>query len=141
MSRRLALLVLLTACAAERPAIEVRSAYSYAPVTGTVAAAYFTVENHTSQADTLVSVEVAGAPVAMVHEQVPTGDMVEMRHVEALPLAPQGTVFLKPGGLHVMIEGFTRTPVVGDTLRLTLRFARAGAVVVAAPVLTYGAAR
>jgi copper(I)-binding protein len=141
MTLRPLLLVALAACAAERPPIEVRDAYSYESVLGNVAAAYLTIENRGSQADTLIDVEVAGALVAMVHEQVTAGDMVEMRHVGRLPIPPDSTVVLRPGGLHVMMEGMDRAPVAGDTLMITVRFARAQEVTVAAPVLPYGAER
>jgi copper(I)-binding protein len=41
----------------------------------------------------------------------------------------------------VMMEGMDRAPVAGDTLVITVRFARAQEVTVAAPVLPYGAER
>lgn len=135
------LLLALAACAAERPPIEVHDAYGYESVLGNVAAVYLTIENRGSQADTLIDVEVAGALVAMVHEQVTAGDMVEMRHVGRLPVPPGGTVVLRPGGLHVMMEGMERAPVAGDTLVVTARFARGQEVTVAATVLPYGAER
>jgi hypothetical protein len=138
---RIAFLLALTACAAEGPTVEVRDAYSYESVLGNVGVVYFTVENRGSLPDTLVEVEVAGALVAMIHEQVAVGDMVEMRHVGAIPLSPHSTVELKPGGLHIMTEGLDRAPVAGDTLEVTARFARSGARTVRAPVLAYGAER
>lgn len=139
MKPRFLPLLVLTACVAGRPQVEVRDAYSYQPVLGDVGAVYFTVENRARRADTLSAVEVAGARVAMIHEQVAQGDRVEMRHVGALPLPAHAAVELRPGGMHVMVEGFQRPPVVGDTLLMTARFARAGAVRVRVPVLAYGA--
>jgi len=138
---RTAFLLALTACAAEGAPVEVRDAYSYESVLGNVGVVYFTVENRGSLPDTLVEVEVAGALVAMIHDQVTMGEMVEMRHVGSLVLAPHSTVELKPGGLHIMTEGLDRAPVAGDTLEVTARFAGGGAVTVKAPVLPYGAER
>ncbi len=132
------LLLALVACAPKGPAIEVRAAYAYESVLGNVGAVYFTVENRGKAADTLADVEVTGALVAMIHEQVATGAMVEMRHLGALPLPPRSTVRLAPGGLHVMTEGLDRAPVAGDTLEVTLRFARSGELKLKAPVLAYG---
>ncbi len=100
-----------------------------------------TIENRGSLPDTLVDVEVEGALVAMVHEQVAAGDMVEMRHVGRLPIPPDTSVVLRPGGLHVMMEGMDRAPVAGDTLAVTARFARGQEITFAAPVLPYGADR
>lgn len=139
MTARFLLLLALTACAAEGPPIEVRDAYSYESVLGNVGVVYLTITNRGARPDTLVDVEVSGALVAMVHEQVTQGEMVEMRHVGPLPIPPHGTVVLKPGGLHVMMEGLERAPVAGDTLTVTARFAGGQEVVVRAPVLPYGA--
>lgn len=141
MRPRLALLLALTACMADRPAIEVRDAYGYESVLGNVGAVYFTVENRSALPDTLIGVEVTGALVAMIHDQVTTGEMVEMRHVGALPIPPHSTVALAPGGLHVMLDGVEHPPVVGDTLQVTASFAHAGTMTVAAPVLAYGTER
>lgn len=141
MTWRPLLFLALAACAAERPPIEVRDAYSYESVLGNVGVVYLTIENRGSQPDTLVDIEVAGALVAMVHEQVALGDLVEMRHVGPLPLPPESTVVLEPGGLHVMMEGLDRAPVAGDTLVVTARFARGQEITFSAPVLPYGANR
>jgi periplasmic copper chaperone A len=141
VTARVVLLLALTACAAQGPPIEVRDAYSYESILGNVAVVYLAIENRGSEPDTLVDVEVAGALVAMVHEQVAHGGMVEMRHVGPLPIPPHSTVVLKPGGLHVMMEGLDRAPVAGDTLRVTARFARGQEVTFVAPVLPYGAER
>jgi hypothetical protein len=137
LSRLLLGAVLLAACASPRPPIDVHAAYAYQPVLGDVGAAYFAVTNR-GAADTLTAVEVEGALVAMIHEQATEGGQEVMRHVGTLPVAAESTVTLRPGGLHLMIEGFRKSPVVGDTLTITIHFARAGAVVVRAPVLAYG---
>ena len=139
MIARLALLLALAACAAEGPSIVVRDAYSYAPATGGGGVVYFTIENRGSRPDTLVDVQVSGARVAMVHQQVAQGEMVVMRHVGPLPVPPHGSVVLEPGGFHVMTEGLERVPVAGDTLTVLARFAGGQEVTVAAPVLPYGA--
>lgn len=141
MSPRLLLLLAVTACAAKGPPIEVRDAYGYEPVLGNAGVVYFTIHNRGSAADTLVDVEVSGARVAMVHDQVTEGAMVEMRHVGRLPIPAGGTVVLAPGGLHVMTEGFDRPPVAGDTLTVTARFAGGQEITVAAPVVPYGTER
>lgn len=138
MTRRLLFLVVLSACAHKGPPIQVGDAYAFEPVLGDVGAVYLTVTNSGTAPDTIVGVEVSGALVAMIHEQVAVGDRVEMRHVGPLPVPAGNTVVLAPGGFHVMIEGMARPPVAGDTLDLTVRFARAGALAVRAPVLAYG---
>jgi copper(I)-binding protein len=131
--------VLLVSCMHRGPAIDAEHAYAYKPVLGDVGAAYFTVTNHGAVADTLTGTEVKGALVAMIHEQVAAGGPEVMRHVGSLAVPPGTTVALRPGGLHLMIEGFQQAPAVGDTLAITLHFARAGVIMVRAPVLAYGA--
>jgi copper(I)-binding protein len=131
----------MTACAAKGPPIEVRDAYGYESILGNAGVVYLTIENRGPRPDTLVDVEVAGALVAMVHEQVTQGDMVEMRHVGPLPIPPHSIVVLKPGGLHVMMEGLERPPVAGDTLTVTMRFAGGQDLTARAPVLPYGTER
>jgi copper(I)-binding protein len=131
-------LPLLGACSADGRALEARDAYAYQPVLGDVAAVYFTVENRGRAADTLQGAEVAGASVAMLHEQVTEGDRVEMRHLGAVPVPGETVLVLRPGGMHLMVEGFDRSPMAGDTLLITLRFAHGDSVQVRAPVLPYG---
>jgi periplasmic copper chaperone A len=128
---------LLAGCTTPGPRIDVRNAYAYQPVLGDVGAAYFAVTSH-GAADTIAGVDVQGAVVAMIHEQAVEGGQEVMRHVGALPVPAESTVTLRPGGLHLMIEGFQKPPVAGDTLTITIHFVRAGAVVVRAPVLAYG---
>ena len=135
---RLAASLLLGACAADGPALEVRSAYGYQPVLGDVAAVYFTVENRGRTADTLLNVAVTGARAAMIHQQVGEGDRVEMQHVVSVAVPGESTLVLRPGGMHLMVEGFNRSVVAGDTLLVSAHFARAGVVQVRAPVLAYG---
>jgi len=137
VTRRCFLALALTACAPSHP-VSISEAFAYQPVLGDVAAAYFTVENRATTADTLLAVAVAGASVAMLHEQVEADGRGEMRHLDVLALPPRATVVLRPGGLHLMIEGFDRAPVVGDTLEIRARFAHAGEVVARAPVRAYG---
>lgn len=138
MTFRPLFLLALAGCAHKGPPIQVRDAYSYESVLGNVGVVYFTIENRGGVADTLVEVEVTGALVAMIHEQVAAGEMVEMRHVGPLPLTPRSTLVLKPGGLHIMTEGLDRAPVAGDTLEVTARFAHGGQITIKAPVLPYG---
>jgi copper(I)-binding protein len=47
------------------------------------------------------------------------------------------SVRLRPGGRHVMLEGLRRPLAAGDSLRAVLRFRRAGALAITAPVVAY----
>jgi copper(I)-binding protein len=103
-----------------------------APVADGPMALYLEVANGGAAADTLLGATVAGAS-ASLHETTDGS----MRPVARLPIPAGATVALRPGGLHGMIEGLAAAPAPGDTLRATLRFARAGEVAIAAPVVAY----
>ena len=104
-----------------------------APVADGPMALYLEVANAGATPDTLLGATVAGAAAASLHETTDGG----MRPIARLPIPAGATVALRPGGLHGMVEGLAGPPAPGDTLRATLRFARAGDVAIAAPVVAY----
>ncbi|MBI3792293.1 MAG: copper chaperone PCu(A)C [Gemmatimonadetes bacterium] len=111
-------------------ALTVTRAFVVLPAGESPAALYATITNGTAVADTLVAVELAGAR-AMLH-----GPMPDMAMLDALPVAPGATERLGPGGRHGMVTGFTGH-ARGDSLAVTFRFTRVGAVVVKARVIGY----
>lgn len=62
-----------------------------------------------------------------------TGAMM-MRPVAKIALAKGSMVELKPGGYHVMLLGLVKPLKVGDTLKMTLTFEKAGTITVDVPV-------
>jgi copper(I)-binding protein len=75
--------------------------------------------------------------MAMLHTVVTEDGLSRMQHVMAIPVPAGDTVRLRPGGYHVMVSNLARRWAVGDTVRFTLAFARAGQLDLAAPVRTY----
>jgi copper(I)-binding protein len=61
----------------------------------------------------------------------------QMRVVEAVEVPAGGQFQLRPGGLHLMLMSLSRRPRVGDTIEITLQFARAGAITVRVPIVSY----
>jgi len=104
-----------------------------APPAPTEASAFLTLDNRGSAPDTLLGVESPQAGGVMLHEMV--GGRMEM--VTAIPLPAGRQVRLVPGSYHLMMHELTGPLAAGDTVTLTLRFARADPVVVRAPVLRY----
>ena len=104
---------------------------------GDTMAVYFTVTNRGGEDDALVGVatEVAGA--AMLHRSTVAGGTARMEMVAAVPVPAHGTAVLEPGGYHVMLAGLRREVREGETITVTLTFARAGTVTVAVPVVSY----
>jgi copper(I)-binding protein len=61
-----------------------------------------------------------------------------MAHMDVLVIPPRGEVELRPGGTHLMLTSFANPPYAGDSLPVTLRFARAGSLTLMLPIRRYG---
>jgi len=97
-------------------------------------AAYLTVSS--AAGDRLIGVTTPAAANVVLHvTRTGVDGVARMTHVDALELPAGETVALAPGGAHLMLMGLRERLVEGATIRLTLRFERAGEVDVAAPVL------
>jgi copper(I)-binding protein len=100
------------------------------------ASAFMVIENLGETADSLTAVSSPDADTVLIHEMT-SGRMAVAADI---PIEPGGRVRLVPGGYHLMFHGLSRQAQAGDTLTLTLHFARAGALDVRAPVLRYSEA-
>ncbi|MEO8138911.1 MAG: copper chaperone PCu(A)C [Gemmatimonadota bacterium] len=134
-----ALSLLLAGACSQRPPlarvgdIALLSAYAH-PSAGDAGAAYFRLKNLGTVADSLVAAQGPDSSSAMI---MGTSNG-HMTMADAVVLPPGQTVDMIPGAMHVMFSGLTQDYAIGDTLRVTLRFARAGELRVAAPVVPYG---
>lgn len=63
-----------------------------------------------------------------------TGGMMTMVEVASVDIPAGGTVEFKPGGYHLMLMDLTGTLTPGQTIDLTLTFAKAGPITVKAEV-------
>ena len=81
-------------------------------------------------ADRLLSVATPAAEAVEIHVMAMEGDVMKMRQLDALALAPGQTVELKPGGYHLMLMGLKAPLQVGDQFPLTLKFEKGGEKVV-----------
>lgn len=106
-------------------------------------AAYFTVANDGSTEDELtgVSVPVSVAASAQMHEtMLASGDtmggdaIMTMKEVTSVPIPAGGDVHFEPGGHHVMLIELVKPLEAGQTISLTLTFAKAGKITVDAQV-------
>jgi hypothetical protein len=61
-------------------------------------------------------------------------NVMSMSPVEAIEVPANGQVELKPGGYHVMLVGLKQDLKVGDIVKLTLVFEKAGRIDVEAEV-------
>ena len=81
-------------------------------------------------ADRLLSAKTPAAASVEMLSMSMEGDVMKMRQVDAIELPSGATVSLQPGGFHLMLMGLKAPLKVGDKLPLTLKFEKAGEVVV-----------
>ncbi len=81
-------------------------------------------------ADRLLSASSPVAGATEIHSMTMDGNVMKMRQVDAIELASGQTVELKPGGYHLMLMGLKAPLKAGDKVPLTLKFEKAGEVVV-----------
>jgi periplasmic copper chaperone A len=98
-------------------------------------AIYFSIINHGSAEDKLLSILTPAAATAEVHETKMDGDVMKMRALENPLVIPAGvTVELKPGGFHVMLTGLKAPLKKGEVVALELVFEKANAIKLEVPV-------
>ena len=96
-------------------------------------AAYFVVENGSSEPDRLLEVRSGVARRVELHRSVVEEGMARMRPADSVGVEAGDRTVLEPGGLHVMLMGVTEAISAGDTVELVRVFRDAGEVTVAAP--------
>ena len=136
----LASLVAVTACAAAAPSgtadgrITVREAWVRPAGAGQTSAAYLTIANGSTEADTLVGVSTPSAASASVHQTTTDANGMTGMHEATIAIPAGQSVTLDPGGYHLMLIDLTDDLAPGSTVRLTLTFEDAGPVNVEAEV-------
>jgi periplasmic copper chaperone A len=97
-------------------------------------AAYMTINNTGARTDDLLSVACDCASTVSMHEMHMDGDVMRMSPVERIRVPGYGTTELKPGGLHLMLEGVDLDIKNGSKVNMKLHFDRSGDVEVVAEV-------
>ncbi|HNE14407.1 MAG TPA: copper chaperone PCu(A)C [Rhodocyclaceae bacterium] len=120
-ARMLALLVgtMMMAGAAMAADVEVRDAWVRGVVPAQKSTGAF-MQLTSPAGATLVGAASPAAAKVELHEMAMEGNVMRMRPVPRLALAPGQTVALKPGGYHVMLIGLKKPLVDGDKVPLTL---------------------
>lgn len=114
--------------------ITISSAYTRATVPGQAAGGGFMKITSNGAADQLIS---ASAPVSndvQLHTMKMEGNVMQMREVKQIDVPANGTVELKPGGLHLMFMNIKAPLKAGEMVPVKLKFAKAGEVEVKMPV-------
>jgi len=107
------------------------------PASQDEAAAYLTLRNDTPQEDTIVAIAADLAVRGEIHETMGEGEMRHMMSVPSVVVPARGETKLTPGGMHVMLLQLRKKLAPGDTVKLFISLARAGALEVYAPVVPY----
>ena len=117
----LLMVLLLSSCAAPaKEGIEVREAWARPAAQGGNGAVYFVIRS--SEADELTGVSSDVAQAAEMHESMMNGDVMEMHHLESVPLGAGEEVKFEPGGLHIMLVNLKQDLKTGDEIKVTLHF-------------------
>jgi len=126
------LIFLLSGCGPKN--LQVSGAWARPAAAGDNSAAYFTIDNPTNQADTLLSVASDVADQAELHMTSMENGVMSMTPQVNLVVDANSQVAFAPGGLHVMLTGLKHALKAGDKFDLTLNFEHAGAVKVTVEV-------
>jgi copper(I)-binding protein len=94
-----------------------------------IAGGYMTIKNTGSETDHLVSITTDVAGKSEMHQMSMNNGVMTMRPIDGpLEIAPGATVKFDPSGYHVMFEGLKQALKVGDQVKATLQFEKAGAL-------------
>ena len=119
--------------------LEIDDAFTRATAPGQqVAGGFLKIENK-GVADQLISASSPVAGEVQLHEMAMEGNVMKMRQVEDIAVPANGVVQLKPGGYHLMFLNLKGPFVVGESIPVKLKFAKAGDVEVKFPVNAPGA--
>ena len=92
--------------------------------------AFLKIENTGDAPDRLLKASTPMAARAEVHTVIREGDVMRMREVAAIDLAPKSTTELKPGSYHIMLMELAGPLKAGDRFPMTLVFEKAGSITV-----------
>ena len=97
-------MVAVAACSSGEPPLTTADAWARAPLPGrSTTAAYMTLSNNSGE--TLVIDRISSPQFGRVevHDTEVSDGMLRMRKIDALRIAPGGSLALAPGGMHLML--------------------------------------
>ncbi|MCH8202568.1 MAG: copper chaperone PCu(A)C [Proteobacteria bacterium] len=108
------------------------------PIPGRPAAAYLVIENRHIWSDFLVAVESPAAKRISLHRTRSTGNVSTMEKIDHLEIPARSTTALAPGKIHLMLMKTADDLASRKTIRIHLRFEKAGWIEVEATVRLMG---
>jgi copper(I)-binding protein len=83
-------------------------------------AAYFSIENRSSQTQVLIAASSDIVEKAEIHQHVMVNDVMRMQQQSQVEIAPGETIHFAPGGLHIMLFALKRPLNEGQQVSLSL---------------------
>ena len=106
------------------------------PMATDMGAAYLTINTNIDDELVGAMVDTSVAEMTQVHETVMgEGDSMKMQEVDKIEIVAGTPTELKPGGYHVMLMNLVKPLELGTEVSVTIKFAKAGDLVVTVPVL------
>lgn len=103
-------------------------------------AAYLGIENTGKDGDRLIGISSPIAKTVQIHTMSMDGNVMKMREVPNIDIAPSAAITMKPGsGYHIMLIGLNGQLKAGDKFPLTLKFEKSGKIDVSVMVEDKGA--
>jgi copper(I)-binding protein len=136
-----AALTFFAAAPAFAAGVEVSAAWTRATVRGaSVGVGFMTIDNQSGEADTLTGGACDCAERVEIHETREEAGIMTMRAVpKGVEIKPGNIVTLKPGTFHLMLIGLKTHFLPGESVHLTLHFAKSGDVGADLKVEAFGA--
>ena len=129
------MLLAIVAAGCGGQSLAVTDIWSRPAAAGQTGAVYFLIANPAPSADTLLGATSAVAQAVEVHlSSMDANGVMKMTPQEKVVVPARGQASFKPGGLHIMLIGLRQELKPGDKFPVTLRFEKAGDVVVEATV-------
>jgi copper(I)-binding protein len=100
------------------------------PPGATVGAGYLEIRNNGKTADRMIGAATPAAERVELHVTTREGEVMKMREAQQLDVPARQRLTLRPGGPHLMLVGLKKPLAKGDRVPLTLRFERAGELMI-----------
>jgi copper(I)-binding protein len=122
-------------------ALTIADLWTAAPPPGApTVAGYLTISNGGGEPDRLIGAASPNAELAGLHKMEMKDGIMTMSPMEAIEIPAGGSVTLAPGGLHIMFATLKGPPLKeGDSMPVTLTFAKAGSIDTFLHVMAVGA--
>jgi copper(I)-binding protein len=93
-------------------------------------AGYVQIQNKSSQTDRLLSATTENIGRVELHTIINENGVAKMRQVQGIEVPAGSGATLAPGGFHIMFMGLTEPFKAGEVVPVTLRFEKAGEVMI-----------